>query len=161
MSAEELQEFAEQLGVEAGFVETSALAGTGVPELAQALQQHIRWDDLPMVVETPALTAVKTEVLRLKEQHSDELPLVPIGAIPASGPWTRRPCSRAATASPSWTASATSSAACWLNQPSCFRDPDRYFTELFELVLALHGLAPGLPALKDLRAALRRDHRTS
>jgi hypothetical protein len=40
-----------------------------------------------------------------------------------------------------------------------FRDPDRYFIELFELVLALHDLAPGLPALKDLRATLLRNQR--
>jgi small GTP-binding protein len=83
VSAEELREFAGRFGVEAGFVETSALTGAGLPEIARALQEHLRWDDLPMVVETPALTAVKAEVLRLKEQHSDDLPLVPIGNLPA------------------------------------------------------------------------------
>lgn len=40
-----------------------------------------------------------------------------------------------------------------------FRNPDRYFIELFELVLALHDLAPDISALKDLRAALLRDQR--
>ncbi len=42
-----------------------------------------------------------------------------------------------------------------------FRDPDQYFIELFELVLALHGLAPDLPAFKDLRGALLRAQRTA
>ena len=83
VSAEELQDFAERFGVEAGFVETSALTGAGLPELARTLQQHLRWDDLPMVVETPALSAVKEEVLRLKEEHSSELPLVPVGDLRA------------------------------------------------------------------------------
>jgi hypothetical protein len=40
-----------------------------------------------------------------------------------------------------------------------FRDPNRYFVELFELVLALRGLAPEVPAPKDLRAALLRAQR--
>ena len=35
-----------------------------------------------------------------------------------------------------------------------FRNPDRYFIELFDLVLALHDLSPGIPALKELREAL-------
>ena len=83
VSAQELQDFAERFGVEAGFVETSALTGAGLPELARTLQEHLRWDDLPMVVETPALTAVKEEVLRLKEEHSSELPLVPVGDLRA------------------------------------------------------------------------------
>ena len=83
VSAQELQDFAERFGVEAGFVETSALTGAGLPELARTLQEHLRWDDLPMVVETPALTAVKEEVLRLKEEQSSELPLVPVGDLRA------------------------------------------------------------------------------
>jgi small GTP-binding protein len=81
VSAQELQDFAERFGVEAGFVETSALSGAGLPELARTLREHLRWDDLPMVVETPALSAVKEEVLRLKEEHSSELPLVPVGDL--------------------------------------------------------------------------------
>jgi len=82
VSAEELREFAERFGIEAGFVETSALTGAGLPELARAIQDHLNWDDLPMVVETPALTAVKTEVLRLKEQPSGDL-LVTVPALRA------------------------------------------------------------------------------
>jgi hypothetical protein len=35
-----------------------------------------------------------------------------------------------------------------------FRNPDRYFIELFDLVLALHDLSPGISALEELRAAL-------
>ena len=35
-----------------------------------------------------------------------------------------------------------------------FRNPDRYFIELFDLVLALHDLSPGIPALEELREAL-------
>jgi hypothetical protein len=35
-----------------------------------------------------------------------------------------------------------------------FRDPEQYFIELFELVLALHNLSPDLPALTDLRNTL-------
>jgi small GTP-binding protein len=83
VSTDELREFAERFGVQAGFIETSALTGVGLPELARALQEHLRWDDLPIVVETPVLTEVKAEVLRLKEQHSNELPLVPVGDLRA------------------------------------------------------------------------------
>ena len=83
VSAGELREFAERFGAEAGLVETSALTGVGVPELARTLQEHLRWDDLPMVVETQALTAVKAEVLRLKELHATDLPLVPIDDLQA------------------------------------------------------------------------------
>ena len=36
-----------------------------------------------MIVETPALSAVKEEVLRLKEEHSSEFPLVPVGDLRA------------------------------------------------------------------------------
>lgn len=92
VSAEELREFAGRFGVEAEFVETSALTGAGLPELARALQEHLHWDALPTVVETPALTAVKAEVLRLKEQHSNELPLVPVGDLRARlGDWASQP----------------------------------------------------------------------
>jgi small GTP-binding protein len=76
VSAEELREFAKRFGIETAFVETSALTGAGLPELARVLQDHLNWDDLPMVVETSALAAVKAEVLRLKEQQSADLPLV-------------------------------------------------------------------------------------
>jgi small GTP-binding protein len=81
VSAGELHGYAERLGVEAGFVETSAFTGAGLAELARRLESHLHWDDLPVIVETPALTAVKTEVLRLKEQRSDELPLVTVGDL--------------------------------------------------------------------------------
>jgi small GTP-binding protein len=81
VSAEELREYAARLGVDAGFVETSALTGTGLTELTRNLQKHFRWDDLPVVVETPALAAVKAEVLRLKVQQPTELPLVPIADL--------------------------------------------------------------------------------
>ncbi len=37
-----------------------------------------------------------------------------------------------------------------------FREPDSYFIQLFELVLALHDLAPGIPALQELHDALAR-----
>ena len=82
-SAEELEEFAVRSGVEAGFVTTSALTGDGLPELARVLREHVRWDDLPMVVETPALTAVRAKVLRLKEQEAGEAPLVPMADLQA------------------------------------------------------------------------------
>jgi small GTP-binding protein len=80
-SAEELEEFAARFGVEAGFVETSALTGDGLPELARVLREHVRWDDLPMVMETPALAAARAEVLRLKEQQASETPLVPVADL--------------------------------------------------------------------------------
>jgi small GTP-binding protein len=83
VSAAELAEFAARSGVEAGFIETSALTGDGLPELARVLREHVRWDDLPMVVETPALAAVKAEVLRLKEQQGDEAPLTPVADLQA------------------------------------------------------------------------------
>ncbi len=83
LSAGELREFAERLGVEAGFVETSARTGDGLPDLMQAIQDHLRWDDLTVVVETPALTAVRSEVLRLKEELSDEVPLVALSDLHA------------------------------------------------------------------------------
>jgi len=37
-----------------------------------------------------------------------------------------------------------------------FRNSERYFIELFELILSLHNLAPDILALKDLRAAIVR-----
>ena len=83
VSAAELGEFAARFGVEAGFLETSALTGEGLPKLAQALREHVRWDDLPMVVETPALTSVKAEVLRLKEQQADNVPLISVTDLQA------------------------------------------------------------------------------
>jgi small GTP-binding protein len=82
VSAEELEEFAARFGVEAGFVETSALTGDGLPELARLLREHVRWDDLLMVMETSALASVREEVLRLKEQAS-ETPLVPVADLRA------------------------------------------------------------------------------
>jgi small GTP-binding protein len=81
VSAPELAEFAARNGVEAGFIETSALTGDGLPELARILREHVRWDDLPMVVETPSLTAVKAEVLQLKEQQANKAPLVPVADL--------------------------------------------------------------------------------
>ncbi|MET0414503.1 MAG: TIR domain-containing protein [Actinoplanes sp.] len=78
ISQQELREFADRLGIAAGFIETSARTGDGMAELIRALREHLRWDELPVVVETPSLTAVKTEVLRLKEQQTDDQPLVAI-----------------------------------------------------------------------------------
>ena len=78
ISAGELEEFARRLDIEAGFVETSALTGAGLSELARTLQQHVSWDDLPVIIETPSLAAVKAEVLRRKEQQANEVPLVPL-----------------------------------------------------------------------------------
>ncbi len=83
VSAGELEEFAARFGVEAGFVETSALTGDGLPKLAGLLREHIRWDDLPMVMETPALASVRAEVLRLKEEQASETPLVPVADLQA------------------------------------------------------------------------------
>jgi len=83
VSAQELEEFADRFGVEAGFVVTSALTGNGLPELAQVLREHVRWDDLPMVVETPSLAAVRAEVLQLKEQQASETPLVRVADLQA------------------------------------------------------------------------------
>jgi len=83
VSPQELQEFAARSGVEAGFVETSALTGDGLADLARVLREHVRWDDLPMVVETPALAAARAEVLRVKEQQAGEAPFVPIADLQA------------------------------------------------------------------------------
>jgi small GTP-binding protein len=82
VSAEELEEFAARFGVEAGFVETSALTGDGLPKLARLLREHVRWDDLLMVMETSALASVREEALRLKEQASEN-PLVPVADLQA------------------------------------------------------------------------------
>ena len=83
VSAQELQEFAARSGVEAGFVETSALTGDGLPDLARVLREHVRWDDLPIVVETSALAAARAEVLRVKEQQAGEVPFVPVADLQA------------------------------------------------------------------------------
>jgi small GTP-binding protein len=83
VSPQELQEFAARSGVEAGFVETSALTGDGLADLARVLREHVRWDDLPIVVETSALAAARAEVLRVKEQQAGEVPFVPVADLQA------------------------------------------------------------------------------
>lgn len=52
----------------AGFIETSALLGTGCDILRAAIIQHIPWDDVPWTSSPRIFRLLKTEIVKLKDE---------------------------------------------------------------------------------------------
>jgi WD40 repeat protein len=76
LTAEEIREFCARRGIR-GFVETSALNGTGVDELLAQMRAAIDWDGKPPTVTTQVFKAIKDFVLRLKEQRGADVIVTP------------------------------------------------------------------------------------
>src|SRR5262249_18046758 len=70
MSRIHLNTLVQELGC-AGYIETSAKDGRGIPELSQAISSAIHWTSLPRITSTQLLQAIKIFVL--SEQHTGQI----------------------------------------------------------------------------------------
>jgi small GTP-binding protein len=72
----ELTEFCKQFGISGGYVNTSALIGSGIDTLMDAVRASISWDEKPATVTTTTFKRVKEFVLALKEDGTRQGVLV-------------------------------------------------------------------------------------
>lgn len=72
INKEGIGQFAERFGFARVF-QTSAKTGEGVPALAQAIREAIRWDDLEEVTSTLLFTAIKEFIQKEKERGDQAL----------------------------------------------------------------------------------------
>jgi GTPase SAR1 family protein len=80
ISSEALRQFAQKFGFSEKIFQTSAKTGSGLPELAEAIREAIRWDDLEEVTSTRLFTRIK-QFLQKQKARGDAALVEKLGTL--------------------------------------------------------------------------------